>query len=197
VEFVDTVRTRRMVRTFREEPVDRDVMDGLLDLARRAPSAGNTQGTELLVIDDAAGLARFWDAAFPQRTDSFGWPGLFTAPVIVVPCSSRDAYLDRYAEPDKQWYDRDPDRWCAPYWDIDCGMVVMTLLLAAVDAGLGALFFGWAPDNTATIRHAFDIPDRFTPVGAVAIGHSAPDSPSPSLARGRRPFGTVVHRSRW
>jgi nitroreductase len=197
VEFVETARARRMVRAFRDDPVDPDTVDGILDLARRAPSAGNTQGTELLLVDDADTRARFWDAVFPQRTDAFRWPAIFSAPVIVVPCASRDAYLDRYAEVDKGWDDRNPDRWCAPYWDIDSGMVVMTMLLAAVDAGLGGLFFGWAPANTPSLRAAFDIPERFSPIGAVALGHPAPDTPSPSLARGRRDLADVVHRGRW
>jgi nitroreductase len=186
-----------MVRSFQEEPVDRVTVDRLLDLARRAPSAGNSQGTELLLLDDVEGRSRFWDSVFPHRTESFRWPALFSAPVIVVPCSSRDAYLDRYSEPDKGWTDRDPERWCAPYWDIDSGMVVMTLLLGAVDAGLGALFFGWAPANTPSLRTAFGIPERFSPIGAVALGHPAPDSPSPSLARRRRDLADVVHRGRW
>jgi hypothetical protein len=52
------------------------------------------------------------------------------------------AYLDRYAEPDKGWTDRSLDRWPIPYWDTDTAMAAMVVLLGAVDAGLGALFFG-------------------------------------------------------
>ena len=46
------------------------------------------------------------------------------APLLIVPLSNKDAYLDRYAEPDKGWTDRDESRWPVPYWDVDAGMAV-------------------------------------------------------------------------
>jgi nitroreductase len=197
MEFAEAVRRRRMVRNFTTEPVDPAILDGILDLARRAPSAGYTQGFAFLVVEGKEPRARFWDATFPApEREGFRWPGLFTAPVIVLPCSSKAAYLDRYAEPDKGWTDRDESRWPVPYWDVDCAFATMTLLLGAVDAGLGALFFGIF-GGLPELRAAFDIPETFTPIGAVALGHPAPDEPSPSLARGRRPVEDTIHRGRW
>ena len=64
------------------------------------------------------------------------------APLIVVPHANRSAYLDRYAEPDKGWADKDADRWPVPYWHIDTGFAALLMLLTAVDEGLGACFFG-------------------------------------------------------
>ncbi|MGH9042397.1 MAG: nitroreductase family protein [Acidimicrobiia bacterium] len=197
MEFAEAVRRRRMVRNFTPEPVARETLDRLLDLARRAPSAGHTQGFAFLVLDEPEQVERFWDITYPAgERDGFRWPGLFTAPVIVLPCSSKQAYLDRYAEPDKGWTDKDETRWPVPYWDVDCAFATMTLLLGAVDAGLGALFFGIF-DGLPELRATFDIPEAFTPIGAVAIGHPAPDEPSPSLARGRRPITETIHRGRW
>ena len=197
MEFAEAVRRRRMVRNFTAEPVDREMLDGILDLARRAPSAGHTQGFAFLILEGADQVGRFWDATFPApERESFRWPGLFRAPVIVLPCSSKAAYLDRYAEPDKGWTDRDESRWPVPYWDVDCAFATMTLLLGAVDAGLGALFFGIF-DGLPQLRAAFGIPDVFTPIGALALGHPAPDEPSPSLARGRRPWEDTIRRGRW
>ena len=63
----------------------------------------------------------------------------------------------------------------------------MAMLLTAVDEGLGALFFGIFERAGRTLRAAFGIPDDFHPIGAVALGWPAPDEPSPSLRRGRRP----------
>jgi nitroreductase len=196
MEFAEAVRRRRMVRNFTGEPVDGEVLDGILDLARRAPSAGYTQGFAFLVLEGPEQVGPFWDATFPAEREEFRWPGLFRAPVIVVPCSSKQAYLDRYAEPDKGWADKDAARWPVPYWDVDCAFATMTLLVGAVDAGLGALFFGIL-GGLPQLRVAFGIPEAFTPIGAVALGHPAPDEPSPSLARGRRPFEETVHRGRW
>jgi nitroreductase len=69
------------------------------------------------------------------------------------------------------------------------------MLLTAVDAGLGALFFGVT--RIAELRDAFGIPGAYHPIGAIALGYAAPDVKSPSLKRGKRPRVEVVHRGRW
>lgn len=185
-----------MVRNFSDRPVPPQIIDLILSNALHAPSAGYTQGWEFLVLVGPEETASFWDATFPAADrESFRWKGLFAAPVIVVPLASMDAYLDRYAEPDKGWSDRDPDRWPVPYWHIDTGFAALLMLLTAVDAGLGALFFGIF--EPARFRSAFRIPESLTPIGAIAIGYPAPDEPSPSLRRGRRPLDEVVHRGKW
>jgi len=84
-----------------------------------------------------------------------------------------------------------------PYWDIDTAMASMLILLTAVDEGLGALFFGIFDEHLDAFRAAFDVPDAFTPIGAIAVGHRAQDTPSASLRRGRRSLEEVVHRGRW
>lgn len=186
-----------MVRNFEDRPVPPEALERILDHARRAPSAGHTQGFAFLALVGPEQVGRFWDCTFPaERRDGFRWQGLFRAPVIVLPCASKAAYLDRYAEPDKGWTDRDEGRWPVPYWDIDCGMATMTILLTAVDEGLGALFFGIF-EGLEELRAAFGIPDDFHPIGAVALGWPAPDEPSPSLRRGRRSEDEVIHRGHW
>ncbi|HVM09545.1 MAG TPA: nitroreductase family protein [Acidimicrobiales bacterium] len=200
MEFQDVVRRRRMVRNFAPRPVPEDVVDRILSNAQRAPSAGFSQGWAFLVLEGRDDTERFWNATFPpDETDrtSFRWQGLFDAPLIVVPLSHKQAYIDRYAEADKGWTDRADDHWPVPYWDIDTGMASMLMLLTAVDAGLGALFFGIFPARMGRFRKAFDVPDAYTPIGAIAIGYPEPDEPSPSLRRGRRPAEEVIHRGRW
>ena len=198
MEFRDVVRRRRMVRNFEARPVPAEALDRILDHARRAPSAGHTQGFAFLVLEGAEQVGRFWACTFPSAEDraGFRWPGLFRAPVIVVPCASKEAYLDRYAEADKGWADRDEARWPVPYWEVDCGFATMAMLLTAVDEGLGALFFGIF-DGLPALREAFGIPPEWHPIGAVALGWPAPDEPSPSLRRGRRAEGEVIHRGHW
>lgn len=198
MEFQDVVRLRRMVRSFEDRPVPSAILDRVLANAMRAPSAGFSQGWGFLVLEGPDETGRFWEATFDARgRESFRWQGLFTAPVLVVPLSHKQAYLDRYAEDDKGWTDRDEARWPVPYWDIDTGFASMLMLLTAVDAGLGALFFGIFPPRLAAFRAAFDVPESYTPIGAIALGWPAPDEPSPSLARGRRPPDEVVHRGRF
>jgi nitroreductase len=197
VELGEAIRRRRMVRNFEDRPVPPEALQRILDHARRAPSAGHTQGFAFLVLEGPEQVGRFWDCTFPaERRAEFRWTGLFRAPVIILPCASKAAYLDRYAEADKGWADRDEGRWPVPYWDIDCGFATMAMLLTAVDEGLGALFFG-VFEGLPALRAEFGIPEEFHPIGAVALGWPAPDEPSPSLRRGRRAEDEIIRRGHW
>jgi nitroreductase len=122
-----------------------------------------------------------------------------TAPVVVVPLSHKDAYLDRYAQPDKGWTDRDEARWPVPYWHVDTGMAALLILQTAVDAGLGACFFGIPPDRVGAFRSEFGVPESYQPIGAITVGHRVDDAGakgSPSR-RARRTPEEVVHRGGW
>jgi nitroreductase len=197
VEFNDAVRRRKMWRTFSGEPVDPPVLDRILDVARRGPSAGFSQGVSFLVLEGEEQTARFWDAVIREED----WPreGLRRAPVLVVPLAGKDAYLSRYAESDKGWADRDEARWPVPYWVVDASFAAMLILLAAVDEGLGGLFFGLdSLERYDDLRGAFGIPEEWQPIGVIAMGHKEPDpEPSSRDTRTRRSFDDVVHRGRW
>jgi nitroreductase len=198
MEFDDVVLRRRMVRNYTEEAVPRATVDRMLENALHAPSAGFTQGWAFLVLDTRDDVSRFWLASTPPGGGKDNWSaGMRRAPVIVVPLSSKLAYLDRYAEPDKGWTDRDEGRWPAPYWDIDAGMASLLILLSAVDEGLGACFLGIPPMQIDEFRREFQVPDDHSPIGAITVGYPAPDRRSPSLKRGRRQLTDVVHRGSW
>jgi len=187
-----------MVRNYTDEPVEPDVVERILSHAVRAPSAGFSQGWEFLLLDQPDAVAAFWRATTPPDQQPGNWlEGMRRAPVVVVPLANKTAYLDRYAEPDKGWTDRDEARWPVPYWLIDTGMAALLILLGAVDEGLGACFFGIPPDRMAAFQEEFGVPDGYTPIGAITLGHRAPDRRSPSLARGRRSTDEVVHRGSW
>jgi len=180
-----------MVRRYTDQPVPAETVRDLLELARRAPSAGHTQGWRFLVLSTPAARERFW--AVTAETESDSWlSGMRTAPVLIVCFAVKDDYLDRYAEPDKNWVDRSEARWPVPYWDVDTGMAALILLLGAVDRGLGGCFFGVPAPRVDPLRAAFRVPDAYRPVGVVSLGYPAPDRRSPSLRRGRRPFDEVV-----
>lgn len=181
-----------MIRTYDpQRPVPREQLEMLLKLAIRAPSAGHTQGWQFLVLDDITSREKFWTATSGGVADT--WRArMQSAPALVVCFSDRDAYMDRYAEPDKGWTDRDETRWAVPYWHIDTGMAAMILLLAAHDAGLAACFFGVPGDRWPALYAAFDVPQRLAAVGVVSLGHAAADVRSPSLRRGRRSIQDVV-----
>ncbi|MGH3715522.1 MAG: nitroreductase family protein [Micromonosporaceae bacterium] len=199
MEFQDVVRRRKMIRNYDpERAVPPQVVDRILDNAIRAPSAGFSQGWGFLVLDQRADVDRFWAVVSPEEVTMRGWlAGMSAAPLVVVAHSNKSAYLDRYAEPDKGWTDRDEARWPAPYWDIDTGFASLMMLLTAVDEGLGACFFGVFPGQIAAYKQEFGVPEEFHPIGAITIGYPAPDSIVASRKRGRRSVAEVVHRGRW
>lgn len=203
-EFAEVVRSRRMTRAFDARPVEPAILDDLVDLASRAPSAGKTQGWHLVVLE-GDDTARFWDCTLPAvNRDSFRWQHLLTAPVIALPVADSKAYVDRYAEPDKArtGLGAGAAAWPVPYWTIDASMAVMTLLLAAEDAGLGALFFG-VFRGERELRRELGIPNGLELLGAIALGHplgasdDASSGPGRSAGRSRRPPQRIIHRGRW
>ena len=186
-----------MVRTFEGRPVGSDVLGRILVHGQRGPSAGFTQGFAFLVLIGREETEPFWEADFGGEEREVE-AGLRRAPVIVLPMASKDAYLERYAEGDKGWTDRDESRWPVPYWYVDTAFASMLILLAVVDEGLGAVFFGMLPKNVPRVRDAFGIPDDWEPIGAIAIGQRDEDPIVGSAAtRPRRPLDEVVHRGRW
>jgi hypothetical protein len=131
---------------------------------------------------------------------------MMRAPVVVVPCSVRRAYLDRYAEPDKKGSaraGRDEAGWSMPYWHLDAAMASLLILQTATDAGLGACFFGLVPERIGAVRRTLGLPDEADapePIGAITIGHPAAPGTgaSGSPARRRRtPWQDVAHRGRF
>ncbi|HEY9411976.1 MAG TPA: nitroreductase family protein [Jiangellaceae bacterium] len=198
MEFSEVVRRRKMVRSYTSDPVDPAVIDKILHNATRAPSAGFSQGWGFLVLDTPEDVRRYWEATADVDSPDNWLTGMMTAPVIVIPCSSKAAYLDRYAQPDKGWTDRDESHWPMPFWHMDTAMATMLILQTVVDEGLGALYFGIPPEADDAVRKAFDIPDAFDPIGAVTIGHPASGGAKGSPTRRRRtPLEDVVHRGRW
>jgi nitroreductase len=212
VEFQEVVRRRRMTRAYTADPVDPAIIERALDHATRAPSAGHSQGWAFIVLDTAESIGGFWTA----QTDAAGeggnpdrWlAGMMGAPVVIVPCSRRAAYLDRYAEPDKAragLADHDASRWAMPYWHLDTAMASLLVLQSVTDAGLGGCFFGLVPGRVDAVRSTLGLVDTDDeeaphPIGAITVGHPAPRSEGArgSASRRRRtPWDEVAHRGRW
>jgi nitroreductase len=197
MDFAEVLRRRRMIRAYDEaRPVPTDALDAVLAAALRAPSAGFTQGVSLLELCSATERETFWRAV--AHSDSTWLRGMRTAPVLILVWTSEEAYLDRYAEPDKGWTGRDLARWSAPYWFVDAGMASMAALLSAVDNDLGACFFGIPAARIAAVREAFGVPPNQLSVGVISLGYPvpAPAIGSPTR-RPRSARSELIHRGTW
>ena len=133
MEFEQVVRRRRMTRNFTGEPVPPEVLDRILDLARRGPSAGYTQGQNFIVITAAEMHAAVAKLSGEQGYVSIGFdPFLSRAPVLIVACTSEAAYHRRYQEPDKVNKDGTETDWPGPAVTEPGGICPLTAIRAAV-----------------------------------------------------------------
>jgi nitroreductase len=199
MEFREVVRRRRSVRAYRRDRPDADVIAGLIDVARRAPTAGFSQGVDFLVLDDPDAVAEFYAMTDPPDADI---PRDFRdhrPPVVVVVFSDPHRYLARYSEVDKARFGLDDlDAWPVRFWDVDAAMAAMQLQLAAVDAGIDTWFFGYNHGD-AEVRARFAVPDDRSLIGVVGLGYRREDERpiGSGSSRRRRPLDEQLHRNGW
>lgn len=187
-----------MTREFSDTPLDEAFVLDLLEAARRAPSAGYSQGVHLVLLTGTA-VHTFW-----ETTDAEAWfarthDGTLKAPAIVLPIADPAAYTSRYSEDDKAGHGLDDAaNWPVPFWLTDTAMAVQNLLLLVEAERLGALYFGIFR-NADVLLANLGVPDGMIAIGAVALGHRAGhDQPSGSpLTRPRRPRTDVIHLNHW
>jgi nitroreductase len=201
MDFRDVVRKRRMVRSFTDQPVDPEAVRRILDIARRGPSAGFSQGVEFVVVFDHETRQKI--AAPGEETFARSGHHNFVAqaPVHVVVCVSPEVYRSRYREPDKQAARTEIDDdalWVVPYWYTDAGAAMQLLLMAAIDEGVSAAFVGGDAD---LLHELLGIPQDYVPIGVALLGHAAPDAGQfgdvSARRRPRRPYDEIVHQERW
>lgn len=203
MEFRDLLARRHMHRAYRPEPVPGASIERIVRTIRRAPSGGFSQGASVVVVTDAdrrAAIVRARRADLPPDYQG-GRDWMADAPVLLVVCTNEEHYHRRYREPDKLAVTggRETD-WPVPYWYVDAGGAMMLLLLAAIDEGLGAAFWGF-PSQRQALRELLGLPDEVVPIGVVSLGRPAPDpaqeGAAARLRARRRPDAEVIHWERW
>lgn len=169
MEAMQAIMTRRSVRRYTAEPVSRDLVKRLLEAAMSAPSAGNEQPWQFIVITDRAILDTIPD--FHPYASM-----LREAPMAILVCG--DERLERFKG----------------YWVLDCSAATQNLLLAAHALGLGAVWLGVYPtqDRMDALWELLGMPDEVVPFALIAVGHPA-ESPAPAARYAR----DRVHEERW
>lgn len=196
MELLEAVRKRRMVRNYTGRPVDKEVLERIVEVGRSAPSAGFAQGQRFVIVTSDERRREIARLALEDEYAAKGFDRwLSSAPAHVVLCIDQAAYSERYAAPDKASRAGGVERWPVPYEAMDTGASMMLLLLAAVDEGLAAGFFG--AHRLPGLNDLLEIPPHVTAVGIVTIGYPAPDRRSTSLRSGWRALDEVVHWEQW
>ncbi len=174
LDFATVVRRRVMIRAYTSEPIPGEKIQRLLRYAVRAPSAGNLQPWEFIVIKDPSVKEQLTRAAFGQTQVSM-------APVIIATCANVARSSNRYGERG------------VFYSLVDTAFASLLILLGAVDEGLGACFVGaYRPEEVSKI---LALPDHVRPVGLITLGYPAE---KPRRRPGSRiPLKNLVHYDRW
>jgi nitroreductase len=201
MELRDAIFRRRMVRKFEQKPIPDEVLTRGLEVARHAPSGGFSQGFDFIVLAKPEELEWFYRTT-DDPTDPESFPGRepnLAPACVVIPFANKRLYLDRYAQPDKIQFGMDKEEnWPVPFWTVDTAMAIMLILLAAVDEGLGAWYFGITRGEVDVMRE-LGVPPSCTMLGVIALGYpSLEDQPrSAAFTKRRRPFEEMFHIGRW
>ena len=201
MELKEVVRRRRMIRKFEPKQIPDDVLTRVLEVARHAPSGGFSQGFDFIVLNEPEQLKWFYRTT-DDPTDPDPYPGrdAGAAPAcIVLPFENKRKYLERYSQPDKIAFGMDrEENWPVPFWTVDTSMAIMLILLAAVDEGLGAWYFG-ITHGEKELLETLGVPAECKLLGVIALGYpSAEDKPRASVfTRRRRAFEDMFHYGRW
>ena len=190
-----------MIRKFEQKPIHEDTLRRVLDVARHAPSGGFSQGFDFIVLTKPEELAWFYRTT-DDPTDPEPFPGRepeLAPACIVLPFANKRLYLERYSQPDKIQFGMDKEEnWPVAFWTVDASMAIMLILLAAVNDGLGAWYFG-ITRGEQDVKRELGVPASCEMLGVIALGYpSSSDAPrSAVFAKRRRPFEEMFHFGRW
>ena len=172
--FASVVRRRAMIRAYTAEPVPEEVVQRLLEYAVRAPSAGNLQPWEFVLVQDPEVRARLAKAALDQTS-------VATAPLIIATCADTQRMGERYGSRGNF------------YSLVDTAFASLLILLGVVEQGLGTCFVGaYDPVQVANI---LGLPDHVRPVGLITIGYPAQRPAKPRTKK--IPLQRLIHRNTW
>jgi len=160
MELIEAIRTRRSVRQYEDKPVPESMVREILDAAMMAPSAGNAQPWQFVVVNDRAVLDKMQDLHPYIKMVAH-------APLGILVCG--DLSLEKYPG----------------YWVQDCAAAMQNMLLAIHGLGLGAVWTGIHPiaDRVAAFSAMFNLPKTVIPLGFAPIGWPAKQPKSESRFR--------------
>lgn len=157
MNVMDAIRTRRSIRKYEDKAIPEEMVREMLDAAMMAPSAGNAQPWQFVVVNDRAILEGMIDVHPYIKM-------VAKARLGIIVCG--DLSLEKYPG----------------YWVQDCSAAMQNMLLAAHSLGLGAVWTGIYPieDRVAAFRKMFKLPEHIIPLGFVPMGWPAQELRSES-----------------
>jgi nitroreductase len=163
MDVLEAIYQRRSVRSFVDRDVPDEVLWQIIEAGTWAPSAGNMQAWEFVVLKDPEARRKAvdtTDAGITTRAGVTTQEWMLAAPVIVVVCYDLKRMTARYGQKGRELLTK-----------LDCMGCVENMLLAATHFGLGScVAVGFDP---AALKQALPIPKEITPFLLVALGYPA------------------------
>jgi len=169
LDVLKAIKSRRSVRAFTDEPVTEKEIEKLIEAARWAPSAGNMQSWEFIIVRDPKIKQGLCKAALDQEF-------IKKAPVVIVVCANPMRSAQRYGS-------RGINLYCLQ----DTAAATQNILLAAYAMGLATCWVGAFDEQKA--KETLGVPEGVRPVAIVPVGHSAEQ---PRI-RSRRQLSEIIH----
>jgi nitroreductase len=198
VEFRDILGRRRMHRAFLPDAIERETIERIAGVVRRAPSGGFSQGGSIVVVTDDRKRQAIAHAFGDEHYSTDGRNFVADAPVHMVISANESLYHARYNEPDKLKATGGVEvTWPVPYWFVDAGALMMLVLMAAIDEGLASAFIGH-PDQKRIFDELLGLPEEVVPIGLALIGKPGEAPPTGSRLKSRqRPADDLIHWQAW
>ena len=176
----DIFKNRYSVRTFTSEPVKTDDIIALIESARLAPSACNSQTWRFIAVTDRATIADITRHAM-RSVISNAW--LDQAPLVIVGCSQLDLAASRIGSAITG----------IDYFQIDLGIAMEHMVLKATELGLGTCWIGWFHEKK--LKTLLDIPGSVKVSALLAVGY--PKDKTPGRQRRRKSIGEIAFKEKW
>jgi nitroreductase len=173
LDVMEAIKGRRSVRRFKSDPVREEDLQKILDAARWAPSAGNMQPLELVVVKDEEVKQRLAIAALDQ-------PFIAEAPVVIVVCANVPSTTTRYGH-----------RGVRLYVVQDTAAAAQKIHLAAYSLGYSTCWIGAYDDEE--VAKVIKVPESVRPLAIIPLGRPAEEPGPPS----RLPLDEIVHENRF
>ncbi|CAJ35388.1 nitroreductase family protein [Methanocella arvoryzae] len=171
MEVSEAIGIRRSIRRYKKEDIPTEYVDKIIQAGQLAPSAGNLQGREFVIVRDTATKEKLSEAALKQRF-------VRDVPVCIVVCTNLPRTKSKYG----------------PRADLyvvqDTAASVMNMMLQAVDLGLGTCWVGAFEESR--VSEILQLPGGIRPVAIIPVGvpDEVPDMPE-------RLGAQIVHYERW
>lgn len=170
MDVLEAIQKRRSIRQFKKNELSEELVEIIVEAARMAPSAGNGQPVDLVVVKDQGRKEQLSLAAFGQKQ-------IMQAPVVFVVCADEKRAAEKYGERGRKLY-------CIQ----DTAAATMNIMLSACSLGLGTCWIGAFKENE--VKEVVNAPENMRPVVMIPMGYPN-ESP---LQRSRRPLDEIVHK---